>query len=480
MNSVLKYIRKLNSTRGFAPVFIVIAVTLLAIPITALLVQQRQDLQQRAENPENIDILINASYIINNYVSENKARFSLAIQLSSNNNPNRFEFYNAYPYFSSSNGYPFNFQTAYENIPYSMIGSSGYYAYHATLKSDETDALLAEKRGEGTIIITRDMNIGRIVLNVGSNTPTPTPRTTASAPTPTPIPRPAGSGYCGGETNNPNNPAPGETNPCPGNNTFDPPNSYPNHRYCQNKYGGTFANWYKCLAPTPTPTPNSINILNGTGVCQSNGGGGVSTSNPSPITPMCGGEAYDMARAQSFNGRYYCNKQYTDRFQCQNGFHDVPVTSNPNICNNSTWCPGSAANPTSAPGAPTPTPNVALYCPGATNTCETNTCASLNRSRTDNSPDLADQACRATNPFTGSAYGQYCCKKPATTPTPTGTVTPTSTPASTLTPTPAGTCSPCSSSTQCSFSNPNRSDYCGTGSLCIHTGNGSSCRNLSN
>lgn len=49
MGNVLKYFRRLNSTRGFAPIFIVIAVALLAIPITTLLVQKQQDLRQRAD-----------------------------------------------------------------------------------------------------------------------------------------------------------------------------------------------------------------------------------------------------------------------------------------------------------------------------------------------------------------------------------------------------------------------------------------------
>ena len=52
MKKIIELINKLNSNKGFSPILIVVAVALLAIPITTLLVQKQQDLRQRAESPD--------------------------------------------------------------------------------------------------------------------------------------------------------------------------------------------------------------------------------------------------------------------------------------------------------------------------------------------------------------------------------------------------------------------------------------------
>ena len=459
MFGILKYFQKLNSKRGFSPILIVVAVALLAIPITTLLVQKQQDLRQRAATP-----------------------------------------YGAYAVISDGNqGRVFKCAGDLEDKDYAPIFTQRnnprliYYYY-----SDSTSKKIIGAYNQNNTCKTGELCFkeGNTAYCFDPNTSTPTP-TTEEQPTSTstqihgvvtiggssePVPQSMNidisvSSPDDGKKFNffvYDSSIAGKPAPYYSSSNADTPTSIAgkkgNYSYTVQIYnsgnligqgsgGGeiTFGidNTLNMLVnvtnggsetPTPTltpaptkrtqppasdstPTPTGSSkptddTLPGSAICRGHGG----LDKSKYVEPRCassredalaGGGKYDQAKAR--NGEFE-NKTYFDLYICaeNSSLEARPAGEGNTICKTPPWTVKIT------PGQPTPTPELGVACLETNSTCEQNACSTLGKPRNPNG-DQADKACERTNPNTGKAYGKYCCLKSGGNPGgETSTPTPTS------------------------------------------------------
>lgn len=453
MRKIVEFIKKLNSKEGFAPILIVVAVALLAIPVTTLLVQKQQDIRQRAEGDLQICATTSLYYECD---SEGSKGFKTKSQktgeiLASPSCPGETKCYT-----TNKTSSCISCLESAPPTPTPTKGSTTCWSSDGKIEikctptpGDTSSKTPTQIHGVVTIGGRSEPIPQSMMIYITVNSPDdgnkytfykyddsiqnkPNPYYSISdSETPTSIAGKQGNftytidiynsgngighGSGGGSITfgqdntlnmsvNVVDDAPTPTNTPTPNPTKTPRSSD------------------STLTPTPTgSSTKNDGTLPGSPVCKNNGG----VNKAKYVEPRCavsredalaGGGKYDQAKAR--NGEFE-NKIYFDLYICadNNSLEAWPAGAGDTTCKTPPWTVKIT------PGAPTPTPELGVACLSSDSTCEANACSTSGKQRNPNGAQ-ADEACRRANSST-----PYCCLK-------AGTSTPRST-----TPTPtSGTC----------------------------------------